>query len=314
MSVNAEQFVWVEKYRPKKVDDCILPETIKDSFRDFIAKGDFPNLLLHGSAGTGKTTIARALCDELGYDVYFVNASLERNMDVLRVQLKNFVSTISLTGSKKCVILDEADNMSHLAQPALRAFIEQNADNCRFILTCNFKNKILDALQSRCSNIEFRIPAKDKPALMTKMLNRVSTILKDENVEFDKDVLVQFVMKYYPDNRRLLNELQRYASGGKIDTGCLTAISNLEIKDLIKGLKEKDFKKVRKWVVENIDNDAATIFRKIYDSMYEYVAPESIPELVVLIGNYSYKMAFAMDAEITMMAFMVECMVGISFK
>lgn len=312
--MNHAHFLWNEKYRPKKIEDCILPQDLKDTFQDFVNKGELPNMLLCGSAGTGKTTIARALCEELGCDYIIINSSLENGIDTLRTKIANFCSTVSFSGGTKVVILDEFDHANQNSfQPAFRAFLEEFSDNVRFILTCNYKNRIIEPIHSRCAVFEFAINKTDRPKIAARFMHRLKDILNKENVQFDEKVVAALLMKHFPDYRRVLNELQRYASSGIIDEGILANVQEVSIKGLIKALKEKDFKSMRKWVVENIDNDASSIYRKIYDNMYEIVKPQSIPNLVLLLADYQYKSAFVADQEINLVACLTECMATIEF-
>ena len=310
-------FIWVEKYRPKTIEDCILPENIKKTFRDFLNKGEIPNMLLAGPPGIGKTTVAKALCKELGVDYYVINGSDEgRFLDTVRNKAKNFASTVSLTSEAKhkVIIIDEADNTSNDVQLLLRAFIEEFAGNCRFILTCNYKNKILEPLHSRCAVVEFSVKGKDKQTIAAEFFKRLNFILDQERIESDKKVLVQLINKHFPDWRRVLNECQRYSVGGKIDSGILAAFSDIAINDLIKNLKGKNFPEVRKWVVSNLDNDTTVLFRRIYDSLYESLVPSTIPAAVLIIAKYQYQIAFVADQEITMLACLTEIMVECEFK
>jgi DNA polymerase III delta prime subunit len=311
-------FLWVEKYRPKKIQDCILSEDLKQTFLEFVKKKEIPNLLLSGTAGTGKTTVARALCEELGVDYIIINGSDEgRQIDTLRNKIKNFASTISLTkdANHKVVIIDEADYMNaESVQPALRNFIETFFNNCRFIFTCNYKNKIIPALHSRCTVIDFRIVNGQKVKTATQLMDRLSIILKDEGVEFDKKVLAEVIQKYYPDFRRTINELQRYSVRGKIDSGILFSLSEENNKDLIVKLKDKDFNGMRKWVIQNLDKEPSALFSSIYDNLYEYLEPKSIPQAVLIIAGYQYKAAFVADQEINMVACLTEIMAGCKFK
>jgi DNA polymerase III delta prime subunit len=311
-------FLWVEKYRPKKIQDCILSEDLKQTFLEFVKKKEIPNLLLSGTAGTGKTTVARALCDEIGADYIIINGSDEgRQIDTLRNKIKNFASTISLTkdANHKVVIIDEADYMNaESVQPALRNFIETFFNNCRFIFTCNYKNKIIPALHSRCTVIDFRIVNGQKVKTATQLMDRLSIILKDEGVEFDKKVLAEVIQKYYPDFRRTINELQRYSVRGKIDSGILFSLSEENNKDLIVKLKDKDFNGMRKWVIQNLDKEPSSLFSSIYDNLYEYLEPKSIPQAVLIIAGYQYKAAFVADQEINMVACLTEIMAGCKFK
>jgi DNA polymerase III delta prime subunit len=310
-----EQLLWVEKYRPEKIQDCILPESIKSTFQEFVNKGTVPNLLISGSAGVGKTTIAKALCKEVDCDYIVINGSDENGIDVLRGKIKNYASSVSLSGGRKVVIIDEADYLNaNSIQPALRNAIEEFAINCSFIFTCNYKNRIIEPLHSRCSNVDVKINKEDKQKLMAQFFKRVCWILEQENIEFNKEVVAQVVAKYFPDNRRVLNELQRYSMGGTIDAGLLSQVSDVNITPLVKGLKEKSFADVRKWLVDNLDNDSHTIYRKLYDNMYDILKPNSIPQLVMLIGEYQYKTAFVVDHEINLMAFFTQCMVDLEFK
>lgn len=312
----SEEFLWVEKYRPKTVESTILPESLKTTFQTFVDQDNIPNLLLTGSAGVGKTTIAKAMLEELGCDYIVINGSDEgRLIDTLRTKIKNFASSMSLAGGRKYVILDEADYLNaETVQPALRNFMEEYSSNCGFILTCNFEKKIIDPLHSRCSVINFRLSKDDKPAMAAQMYKRVCTILSDENVTFDKKVVAEVIKKHFPDNRRILNELQRYSSTGAIDAGVLANFSDVQIKDLINGLRDKNFKEVRSWVAQNVDGDGADIFRKIYDNMNEYINPQSIPQVVVTLADYQYKSAFVADHEINMMAMFAEMMVEVDWK
>jgi DNA polymerase III delta prime subunit len=311
-------FLWVEKYRPKKIQDCILSEDLKQTFLEFVKKKEIPNLLLSGTAGTGKTTVARALCEEIGADYIIINGSDEgRQIDTLRNKIKNFASTISLTkdANHKVVIIDEADYMNaESVQPALRNFIETFFNNCRFIFTCNYKNKIIPALHSRCTVIDFRIVNGQKVKTATQLMDRLSIILKDEGVEFDKKVLAEVIQKYYPDFRRTINELQRYSVRGKIDSGILFSLSEENNKDLIVKLKDKDFNGMRKWVIQNLDKEPSSLFSSIYDNLYEYLEPKSIPQAVLIIAGYQYKAAFVADQEINMVACLTEIMAGCKFK
>jgi len=308
-------FLWVEEYRPKTIDDCILPQSLKTLFKSFIDKGELSNLLFSGTPGIGKTTVAKALCDQLNCDWIMINGSEEGGIDVLRDKIKNFASTVSLSGGKKVVILDEADYLNpQSTQPALRGFIEEFHKNCRFILTCNFKNRIIEPLHSRFSNIEFKINSKDKPKLASKLFERAISILKENNVDYNDKVLAQLVKKHFPDFRKVINELQRYSVSGSIDAGILTNITNENLKSLMKLLKEKDFTETRKWVTQNLDNDPVRIFRSIYDNLYDNLQPETIPHAVLILADYQYKSAFVADQEINFTACLTEIMSQVKFK
>jgi DNA polymerase III delta prime subunit len=313
----SSDFIWVEKYRPKTIEDCILPENTKKTFQEFLNKGEIPNMLLAGPPGVGKTTVAKALCNELGVDVYVINGSDEgRFLDTVRNNAKNFASTLSLssTAKHKVVIIDEADNTGNDVQLLLRAFIEEFAGNCRFILTCNYKNKIIEPLHSRCAVIEFGIKGKDKARLAGNFFRRLQQILDLEKVEYDDKVLAEIINKHFPDWRRVLNECQRYSVGGKIDSGILASFSDIAVNELVKNLKEKNFSEVRKWVVSNLDNDTTVLLRRIYDSLYENLVPASIPAAVLVLAKYQYQGAFVADQEINMLACLTEVMVECEFK
>ena len=310
-------FLWVEKYRPEKVDDCILPDESKAMFKGFLEQGEIPNLLLSGPAGIGKTTIAKALCRELGADFYVINGSDEgRFLDTVRNKAKTFASTVSLTSgsSHKIIIVDEADNTTPDVQLLLRASIEEFQKNCRFIFTCNYKNKIIEPLHSRCSVVDFHIKGKEKAQLASAFLKRINSILEQENIEFELKVVAEVIQKHFPDFRRTLNELQRYAARGKIDTGILAQVSDVKISDLIGYLRDREFTSMKKWVSSNIDNEPQVIMRKIYDNLYTYLLPKSIPEAVLVIGEYQYKATFVMDQEINLVAFLTELMMRCEFK
>jgi len=312
-----DEFLWVEKYRPKTIEDCILPTSIKKTFQDFLDKGEVPNLLLAGPAGCGKTTVAKALCNELGVDVYVINGSDEgRFLDTVRNTAKNFASTVSLqaTGKHKVIIIDEADNTTNDVQLLLRAFIEEFSGNCRFIFTCNFKNRLVEPLHSRCACIDFSTNSKSKPQLAAQFFKRLQEILATEGVEYDNKVLVELINKHFPDWRRVLNECQRYSASGKIDSGILAHFSDVKVNDLVKKLKEKDFPEVRKWVVNNLDNDTSVLLRRIYDACYDSMVPSSIPAAVLTLAKYQYQMAFVADQEINMLACLTEIMVECEFK
>ena len=309
-----EQELWVERYRPKNIDECILPKSLKKTFKEFVKNNDIPNLLLSGGSGVGKTTVARALCDELNTDHMIINGSEESGIDILRTKIKQFASTVSLSGGQKVVILDEADYLNpQSTQPALRGFIEEFHRNCRFIFTCNFKNRIIEPLHSRCSVIEFKINGERKQ-LAGQLLDRCAVILKENNIDYDSKVIAELIIKHFPDNRRVLNELQRYGASGKIDSGILVNLTEVSMKELAVHLKEKEFTKVRKWVVDNIDNDPTKIFRKIYENLYDYLEPGTIPAAVILIGEYQYKSAFVADQEINLLACLTEMMSQCNFK
>jgi len=310
-------FLWVEKYRPETVDDCILPAESKKMFKGFLEQGQIPNLLLSGPAGIGKTTIAKALCKELGADYYVINGSDEgRFLDTVRNKAKTFASTVSLTSSAgtKIIIVDEADNTTPDVQLLLRASIEEFQKNCRFIFTCNYKNKIIEPLHSRCSVVDFHIKGREKAELASAFLKRINTILETEGVEFELKVVAEVIQKHFPDFRRTLNELQRYASKGRIDTGILAQVTDVKISDLIGYLRNREFTNMKKWVTSNIDNEPQVIMRKIYDNLYTYLLPKSIPEAVLVIGEYQYKASFVMDQEINLVAFLTELMMRCEFK
>ena len=315
--IMRNEFLWVEKYRPKTIEDCILPTSIKKTFQDFLDKGEIPNMLLAGPAGCGKTTVAKALCNQLGVDVYVINGSDEgRFLDTVRNTAKNFASTVSLqaTDRHKVIIIDEADNTTNDVQLLLRAFTEEFSGNCRFIFTCNFKNKIIEPLHSRCACIDFSTNSKSKPQLAAAFFKRIQEILVAEGIEYDNKVLVELINKHFPDWRRVLNECQRYSAGGKIDSGILATFSDVKVNDLVKKLKEKDFPEVRKWVVNNLDNDTSVLLRRIYDACYDSMVPSSIPAAVLTLAKYQYQMAFVADQEINMLACLTEIMVECEFK
>ena len=308
------QILWVEHYRPRKISECILPQALKKTFLAFVKKNELPNLLLSGGSGVGKTTVARALCEELHRDYMIINGSEESGIDILRTKIKSFASTVSLQGSQKVVILDEADYLNpQSTQPALRGFIEEFHNNCRFIFTCNFKNRIIEPLHSRCAVIEFKING-NKNQLANEFMGRVENILKAEKIGFEDKVVAELIMKHFPDWRRVLNELQRYSVSGTIDSGILVNIAEVNLKELMKHLKNKEFTKMRKWVVDNIDNDPVKVFRKIYEKMYEFMKPESIPSAVIVLGEYQYKSAFVADQEINLLACLTEIMAQCQFK
>ena len=310
-------FLFCEKYRPQTIDDCILPESTKKTFKEFVEKGEVPNLLLSGPPGVGKTTVAKALCHELGVDYYVINGSDEgRFLDTVRNQAKNFASTVSLssTAKHKVIIIDEADNTGNDVQLLLRANIETFYNNCRFIFTCNYKNKIIEPLHSRCACIEFGIKGKEKQQIAAGFFRRLQEILDTEGIKYDSKVLVELINKHFPDWRRVLNECQRYSTGGSIDSAILASFSDVSINDLIKNLKEKNFSEVRKWVVSNLDNDPGVLFRRIYDTLLVSLENNSIPAAVLVIAKYQYQIAFVADQEINFLAAMTEIMCECEFK
>jgi DNA polymerase III delta prime subunit len=312
-----DEFLWVEKYRPKTIDECILPEDTKQTFKNFLDKGEVPNLLLAGPAGCGKTTVAKALCNELGVDYYVINGSDEgRFLDTVRNNAKNFASTVSLssTAKHKVIIIDEADNTTNDVQLLLRASIEEFSGNCRFIFTCNYKNRIIEPLHSRCAVVEFGIGGKHKPSIAASFFKRLQEILDTEGIKYDNKVLVELINKHFPDWRRVLNECQRYSSGGEIDSGILATFSDVKINDLVKNLKDKNFAEVRKWVVNNLDNDSSVLLRRIYDALYSTLENNSIPAAVLIIAKYQYQIAFVADQEINLLAALTEIMVECNFK
>jgi len=315
--MSRSEFVWCESYRPQTIEDCILPDGIKNTFKQFVEKGEVPNLLLSGPPGCGETTVVKALCYELGVDYYVINGSDEgRFLDTVRNNAKNFASTVSLSSSAKhkVIIIDEADNTTPDVQLCLRAFTEEFIGNCRFIFTCNYKNKIIAPLHSRCAVIDFAIKGKERQELAAKFFNRLRTILEKESVEYDPKVLVELIQKHFPDWRRVLNELQRYSVSGKIDTGILAAFSNVKTDNLFQSLKTKDFSKVRKWVVDNLDNDPSVLIRSIYDAVYTHLEGSGIAAAVLIIAKYQYQSGFVADQEINMLACLTEIMVECTFR
>lgn len=309
------EFLWVEKYRPQKIDDCILSPELHDTFSKIIQQGEVQNMMLTGTAGTGKTTVAKALCKELELDYLLINGSEESGIDTLRNKIKQFASSVSLTGGYKVVILDEADYLNpQSTQPALRGFIEEFSANCRFILTCNFKNRIIDPLHSRCTEVNFTIPKKDKERLASVFMARLMMILTEENIPFEQPVLAELIIKYFPDFRRTINELQRYSTTGQIDSGILVNVGDVSINELVNALKLKDFRKMRSWVANNIDVEPSVIFRKLYDNMSDFVEASSIPQLVLILADYQYKNSFVADHELNTVACLTEVMAGVKFK
>ena len=310
-------FVWVEKYRPKTIDECILPDSIKKTFQDFLIAGEIPHMLLSGPPGIGKTTVAKALCNQLGVDYYVINGSDEgRFLDTVRNNAKNFASTVSLTSDSKhkVIIIDEADNTTPDVQLLLRASIEEFSGNCRFIFTCNYKNKIIEPLHSRCAVVEFGIKGRHKQEIAAAFFGRLIHILDQERIDADKKVLAELINKHFPDWRRVLNECQRYSVGGKIDSGILAHFSDVRVNDLVNNLKQKDYAEVRKWCVNNLDNDPAVLMRRIYDSLYESLIPATIPAAVLILAKYQYQIAFVADQEINLLACLTEIMVECKFK
>ena len=315
--MSRDEFLWVEKYRPKTIKDCILPEQTKKTFQDFLDKGEVPNLLLSGPAGCGKTTVAKALCNELGVDYYVINGSDEgRFLDTVRNNAKNFASTVSLTATAKhkVIIIDEADNTTNDVQLLLRAFTEEFSGNCRFVFTCNFKNRIIEPLHSRCACVDFSTTKKDRPGLAAQFFARLQEILVTEGVEFDHKVLVELVNKHFPDFRRVLNECQRYSVGGSIDSAILASFSDVSVNELINHLKDKNYAEVRKWVVNNLDNDPNLVLRRVYDALASAVDGPSLAAAVLIIAKYQYQIAFVADQEINLLACMTEIMVECQFK
>jgi DNA polymerase III delta prime subunit len=316
--MSRDEFLWVEKYRPRKIEDCILPDANKKTFLEFLNNKEIPNLMLAGPAGCGKTTVAKALCEELGVDYYVINGSDEgRFLDTVRNQAKNFASTVSLSAGDakhKVIIIDEADNTTHDVQLLLRANIEAFYNNCRFIFTCNYKNKIIEPLHSRCAVVEFSIKGKEKAQLAGSFFKRIQNILDAEGVQYDPKVLAELINKHFPDWRRVLNECQRYSAGGKIDSAILAEFSDVNINELIKNLKTKNFTEVRKWVVANLDNDASNLLRRVYDASFDHLSPQSIPAAVLIIAKYQYQCAFVADQEVNILAALTEIMVECEFK
>jgi len=314
-TIMLEEFLWVERYRPAKIADAILPDNLKATFQEFVNQKNIPNLILAGGAGVGKTTVARAMLEELECDYIIINGSMNGNIDTLRNEIKNFASAVSLSGGRKYVILDEADYLNaNSTQPALRNFMEEFSKNCGFILTCNYKNRIIEPLHSRCSVIDFKITKKELPELAKQFMRRVCTILTTENIEFDKAVVAEVLKKHFPDWRRVLNELQRYSATGKIDSGILVNLQEVSLKSLMTFLKERDYTNMRKWVAENIDNDANGMYRMIFDQASQYVTKDTIPAIVLILGKYQYQHAFAADQEINLVCCLTEIMMEGTWK
>ena len=310
-----ETFLWVEKYRPNTIRDCILPDELKKTFGLFVQDKHIPNMILSGGPGVGKTTVAKAMIDEIGSTYMMINGSEESGIDVLRTKIKNFASTVSLEGGRKYLIIDEADYLNpQSTQPALRGFMEEFHKNCGFILTCNFKNRLIPPLHSRCSVVDFIIPNDQKPKLASRFFARVGDILNSEGVKFEPKAVAELMNKFFPDWRRVLNELQRYSASGQIDAGVLVNISESNLNELYRNLKDKNLTEVRRWVVNNLDNDSVRIFRRIYDSLYNYLDSSTIPHAVVILAEYQYKSAFVADQEINMLAFFTELMGQVKFK
>ena len=310
-----EDFLWVEKYRPKNINDCVLPNETKKIFLDFVNNKEIPNLLLCGTAGVGKTTVAKALCNELDADFVLINGSEERNIETLRVKIKQFASTVSLGGGPKIVILDEADYLNpQSTQPALRGFIEEFSKNCRFIFTCNYKNRIIPPLHSRCSVVDFTIESSQKPQIASQIFQRTLQILTEENIDYNEKVVVELINKFFPDFRRVLNELQKYSSSGTIDSGVLSNLDDESLNEVIGFIKNKEFSKMRKWVALNIHNDPQAIYRKIYDSLFTKMENNSIPQAIIILSDYTYKSAFVADQEVNMVACMTELMMECKIK
>ena len=310
-----ETYLWVEKYRPNAIRDCILPDNLKKTFTEFVNDKHIPNLILSGGPGVGKTTVAKAMLDEIGATYMMINGSEESGIDVLRTKIKNFASTVSLEGGRKYIILDEADYLNaQSTQPALRGFMEEFHKNCGFILTCNYKNRLIPPLHSRCSVVDFIIPKEQKPQLAQDFFTRVQSILNEENVKFDERAVAELLNKFFPDWRRVLNELQRYSASGIVDAGILVNISDANINELMHSLKQKEFTNVRKWIVQNLDNDPVRIFRRVYDNLYDCLDGSTIPHAVVILADYSYKSAFVADQEINLLACMTELMGQVKFK
>jgi DNA polymerase III delta prime subunit len=313
--MNRESFLWVEKYRPKEISECVLPQYIKEIFNKIVQEGRIPNMILAGGPGMGKTTVAKALCNEIGCDWLMINGSEESGIDVLRTKIRGYASTVSFDGGRKVVILDEADYLNpQSTQPALRSFIEEFEKHCSFIMTCNYANRIIQPLHSRCQVIEFKINKEEKVQVGAQFGKRLYSILEKENVEYDKKVVAEILFKHFPDYRRVLNELQKYSTYGKIDTGILSQVAEMNLKELMSAMKEKKFNDVRKWVAENIDNDPQKIYRKLYDVASDYIEPASIPQLVLILADYQYKSAFTPDQELNLVACLVESMVECQFK
>jgi DNA polymerase III delta prime subunit len=316
--MTRDEFLWVEKYRPRKIEDCILPDSNKKTFMEFLNNKEIPNLMLAGPAGCGKTTVAKALCEELGVDYYVINGSDEgRFLDTVRNQAKNFAATVSLSAGDakhKVIIIDEADNTTHDVQLLLRANIEAFYNNCRFIFTCNYKNKIIEPLHSRCAVVEFSIKGKEKAQLAGSFFKRLQNILDEERVQYDPKVLAELINKHFPDWRRVLNECQRYSAGGTVDSAILAEFSDVNVNELIKNLKTKNFTEVRKWVVANLDNDASSLLRRVYDASFDHLSPQSIPAAVLIIAKYQYQCAFVADQEVNILAALTEIMVECEFK
>jgi len=308
-----EHLLWTEKYRPQTVEDCILPERLKAVFQQYVNQKEMPNLLLAGGAGVGKTTIAKAMCNEIGCDYMVINGSDENGVDTIRIKIKNYASSISLSGGRKVIILDEADYLTPNAQAILRNAIEEFAANCSFIFTCNYKNKIIDPLHSRCAVIEFGLKNGEKAQMASAFFKRMTHILNTEKVDFDEKVIAEVVKKHFPDFRRVINELQRYSKLGKIDVGILSQIGDISITQIVKHLKEKDFASVRKWAAST-DIDNTTFFRKLYDALYDIAKPQSIPQAVLILADYQYKQAFVADHEINLVACLTEIMANVEFK
>jgi DNA polymerase III delta prime subunit len=309
-----EHLLWTEKYRPQTIEECILPERLKKPFQEYVNQKNIPNLLLSGGAGVGKTTVAKAMCNEIGCDFMVINGSDESGIDTFRTKIKNYASSISLSGGRKVIIIDEADYLNpNSTQPALRNAIEEFAGNCSFIFTCNYKNRIIEPLHSRCAVIDFALKNGEKAKMASAFFKRIQSVLQSESVESDDSVIAELVKKHFPDFRRVLNELQRYSQFGKIDTGILSQIADVSINEIVKNIKEKDFGSIRKWVASN-EIDSTTLYRKIYDALYDTLKPQSIPQAVLILADYQYKAAFVADAEINTVACLTELMVSCEFQ